>query len=84
MNINKIYVKKFLVQYFSIRLAKYQQLRNYAYDSEMLVAAEPYFQEFAVEVLKLLIGLVPRPSLQKLKGVARRGWGERSGRGSGE
>ena len=27
-----------------------QQLRNYAYDSEMLAAAEPYFWEFAVEV----------------------------------
>ena len=27
-----------------------QQLRNYAYGSEMLAAAEPYFCDFGVEV----------------------------------
>ena len=59
VNMNKIfYVKKFLVQYFSIRMAKYYSatIRNYAYDSEMLAAAELYIWEFAAKVWRTEVG----------------------------
>ena len=65
-------VKKFLVQYFLIRLAKIfntsqQQLRNYAYDSEMLF--EPYLWEFAVKVWQTAVAHSERYEFLTVSGV---------------